>query len=210
MTILVPGPAYRIQTRRLVMRCWNPTDAALEKEAIDAGVDHLLPWIPWAAEVPQELQQKISQMRNARSKFDMGIDFVYGVFDPGETRVIGGTSLHPRVGPGGLEIGYWIRKDALNQGFATEAAGALTRVAFEIEASHRVEIHCDPENLRSAAVPKKLGFTHEATLRQRVPDHQGHWRDSMVWTLLAEDYPTSSAARVEMTVFDAIGRNMLA
>jgi RimJ/RimL family protein N-acetyltransferase len=210
MTLLFPGPAYRIQTRRLTIRCWNPMDAPMEKEAIDSSIDHLLPWLPFAADEPQELQQKIELLRTWRSHFDAGTDFLYGIFNLGETRVLGGTGLHPRVGPGALEIGYWIRKDAINQGYASEAAAALTRVAFEVQACHRVEIHCDPQNLRSAAVPSKLAFKHEATLRGRVPNHLGQWIDSMVWTMLAEEYPASPAARAEMTAFDAAGRSLLA
>lgn len=209
MTLLFPGPAYRVQTGRLVIRCWQPEDAARWKEAIDSSLDHLLPWMPWAADEPQELQQKIERLREFRGLFDRGEDFLYGIFDITEERVLGGTGLHPRVGPGGLEIGYWIRKDSLNRGLATEAAGSLTRAAFEIHGVNRVEIHCDPLNFASAAVPKKLGFTHEAILRQRATDAAGNWRDSMVWTLLREDYPSSAAAAVPFTAYDAIGRAIL-
>jgi hypothetical protein len=42
------GPAYRIHTQRMVIRCWHPQDAPLLKEAIDQNLDHLRPWIPWA------------------------------------------------------------------------------------------------------------------------------------------------------------------
>ena len=54
------------------------------------------------------------------------------------------------------------------QGLATEVSAALTRVAFEIDQVDRVEIHCEPQNVRSAAVPRKLGYQHEATLARRL------------------------------------------
>ena len=41
-------PPYRIVTERLVLRCWEPRDAAALKEAVDASLDHLRPWMPWA------------------------------------------------------------------------------------------------------------------------------------------------------------------
>ncbi len=207
--LLFPGPAYRIQTERLTLRCWEPRDAARLKEAIDSSLDHLLPWMPWAADEPQELQQKIQRLRAWRSQFDRGEDFVYGIFDREEQRVLGGSGLHTRARPGGLEIGYWIRYDSIHQGLATETAAALTRVAFEIESVHRVEIHCDPANVRSAAVPRKLGFTMEAVLRQRLALPQGGWRDTQVWTLLHEEYPGSPAARAEIVAYDAAGRSIL-
>lgn len=204
----IPGPAYRIVTARLVIRCYHPADAPLLKEAIDDSLDHLAPWMPWAQE-SSSLQSTISLLRNFRGKFDLGQDFVYGIFSADETRCLGGTGLHTRLGPGAREIGYWIRKDSINQGLATETSAALTRVAFEIDGVARVEIHCDPANVRSAAVPRKLGYTHDATLRQRLLLDDGSARDTMVWSLLKEEYPASPAAGAQVTAYDASGRCIL-
>ena len=102
--------------------------------------------------------------------------------------VLGGTGLHPRGGEGAREIGYWIRADQVNKGYATEVAAALTRVGFEIEKLRRMGIHCDVDNVRSAAVPPKLGYTHEATLRRRLKSSDDRFHDEMVWTMLAEEY----------------------
>ena len=51
------GPAYRIHTQRLVLRCWQPTDAPLLKAAIDANLEHLRPWLPWAQYEPDRPPQ---------------------------------------------------------------------------------------------------------------------------------------------------------
>ncbi len=204
-----PGPAYRVITQRLVVRCYNPEDAILLKTAIDESVDHLRPWMPWAANEPEELQAKIERLRQFRGKFDLGQDFIYGIFNHDESRLLGGSGLHTRLGMDAREIGYWIHKDYINQGLATELSAALTRVAFEIDGVQRVEIHCVPENVRSASVPRKLGFTHEATLRQRVPFNAERRNDSMIWTLFAEDYPASLAASAQIEAYDAAGRRIL-
>src|SRR3972149_11268325 len=89
-----PGPAYRIVTPRLVIRCWNPPDAPLMKSAVEANVDHLLPWLPFARNEPEELQVKIERIRHWRSRFDSDGDYVYGIFNAEESRVVGGTGLH--------------------------------------------------------------------------------------------------------------------
>jgi RimJ/RimL family protein N-acetyltransferase len=205
-TTQIPGPAYRIVTPRLVIRCWEPADAPLLKAAIDASIEHLLPWMPWAAAEPTDIETKIALIRRFRGQFDLGQDFTYGIFDREETQALGGTGLHTRLGPDAREIGYWVRADRINQGTATETVGALTRVAFEVDKLDRVEIHCDADNVRSAAVPRKLGFTHEATLRRRRVG--GKVRDTMVWTLLADEYPGSAAAILPIEAFDAIGRQV--
>jgi RimJ/RimL family protein N-acetyltransferase len=205
----IPGPAYRVRTRRLLLRCWEPADAAALNAAIEASLEHLRPWMPWANDEPSDLQARIERLRRWRGQFDLGQDFVYGVFSLDEREVLGGSGLHTRAGEGAREIGYWIHVDHINQGLATEVAAALTRVAFEIDAVARVEIHCDPRNLRSAAVARKLGFAHEATLRQRTQDAEGQRRDTMIWTMLSEDYTGSVASTAEIEAFDAVGRRVL-
>lgn len=72
----------------------------------------------------------------------------------------------------------------------------------------RVEIHCHPANVASAAIPRKLGFTHEATRRRVMRDSAGAPCDSMIWTLLASEYPASLAARIEITAYDAMGHRI--
>ena len=192
------GPAYRIVTPRLVLRCWDPRDAPLLKDAIDSSLDHLRPWMPWARHEPQTLAQKVELLREFRGQFDLGADSIYGIFDAGEERVLGGTGLHPRIGPGGLEIGYWIRADATGRGFATESTAALTRVAFELAGVERVEIHCAAENLASAAIPRKLAY--------RLQEPAG---DDLVFTLTAAEFPESPAAGTALAAFDAAGASLI-
>ena len=122
---------------------------------------------------------------------------------------IGGSGLHTRVGERALEIGYWIRAGYEKQGLATEATAALTRVAFEVNEVQRVEIHCDPRNAASAAVARKVGMVHEATLRERTLDSEGLRHDAMIWTLLASEYPSSPAKAIAVEAFDATGRQIL-
>jgi RimJ/RimL family protein N-acetyltransferase len=207
--MIIPGPAYRIVTQRLVIRCWNPADAPLLKEAIDASLEHLRPWMPWAYDEPQELQVKVERLRQFRARFDTNQDFVYGIFSADESRVLGGTGLHTRLGPGALEIGYWIHQDFTNRGLATEVSAALTRVAFEVNGVQRVEIHCDPANVRSARVPAKLGYTLEGVLHRRVPRADGSLSDSMIWSLFAHDYPATPSAQAEIEAYEALGRRII-
>ena len=202
------NPAYRIETRRLVVRCYTPSDAPLLAESVTESLEHLRPWMPWVYNEPEPLEEKSLRMKRFRGLFDLGQDFVYGIFNPEETKLIGGTGLHTRLGEDQLEIGYWIHKDYINQGLVTESSGALVKVAFEVVHVHRLEIHCDPQNFASAAVPRKLGFTHEGTLRAKSR-FLDEWRDTMVWGLLDTEYPDSPSSKAEIHVFDADGQHVL-
>lgn len=198
-------------TGRLVVRCWQPADAAALKEAIDASLDHLRPWMPWAWNEPESVALKMQRMRRWRGNFDLGVDFVYGIFDRDESRVIGGSGLHTRAGEGALEIGYWVRADSTGLGLITESSAALTRTAFELCGVDRVEIQCDPANARSAAIPIRLGYTEEGVLRRRQIDLEGvpNRRDTRIFSLLASEYAGSPSSRAAFEAYDAAGERVL-
>jgi RimJ/RimL family protein N-acetyltransferase len=202
-------PPYRIVTNRLVLRCYDPADAPLVKDAVDSSLEHLSPWMPWA-QAPTSLDETIALLRSFRAQFDLDQNWIYGIFSSDGSEVLGGTGLHARVAAGGLEIGYWIRASRTGAGLATEAAAVLTRVAIELCRVDRVEIHVEPDNAASLAVPRKLGFLQEATLRRRLPpmDPADPARDEVVFSLLAEELASSLAAGAAFEAFDSAGRRI--
>jgi RimJ/RimL family protein N-acetyltransferase len=203
----VQPAVYRVETPRLVLRCWSPEDALVVKAAEDASREHLRRFMLWADRLPEPIGDVVDKLRLFRSWFDIGEDFMFGAFTK-EGDCVGGAGLHPRVGKGGLEIGYWVHVDHVRKGLATEIAGALTRAAFEIGRMRWVEIRCAGRNLSSAGVPPKLGFVHEATLAERLTHANGEVDDALVFTMLARDYPASAAKRIPFRAFDGAGRSL--
>jgi RimJ/RimL family protein N-acetyltransferase len=53
--------------------------------------------------------------------------------------------------------------------------------------AQRVEIRCDPRNVKSMNVPRRLGYRHVQTLREDTVPPGGAARDTMVWSMSAED-----------------------
>jgi RimJ/RimL family protein N-acetyltransferase len=197
---------YKIETARLLIRCYVPEDAEKLQKSINSSTQHLLPWIPWALEEPQEIDWMAKFIRQFRGQFDLGQDSVYGIFDKEEKEIIGGTGLHNRVGKDAREIGYWINVNHIGNGYATEAVRALIKCGFEIEGLQRVEIHCSADNARSFNVPYKLGFTHEATIKSHSTNRQGQVQDEMIWTLSAKAFATSPIRETTVKAFDFLGR----
>jgi RimJ/RimL family protein N-acetyltransferase len=197
----VLDPPRRIVTDRLVVRCYEPSDAPRVKEAVDSSLDHLRTFMDWAWDVPEPLEAVEELLALFRAQFEAGENFTYGFFTLAETELVGGGGLHCRVGPGAFEIGYWIRASRVRQGFVTEAVSALARAAFERCEVDRVEIHVDPANKPSLGVATKLGYVREATLRKRLPPLRPgrERRDEVVFSLLDEEYPASPAAGVPVT-----------
>lgn len=191
-----------------MVRCWEPRDAGLLKEAIDSSLEHLRAWMPWADAEPQTLEEKTTLLRTFRSQFDAGENFVYGIFSADESEVVGGSGLHPRIEPGGLEIGYWIRENATRRGFVTESTAAVTRVGLEICGADRIEIRVEPGNEASLGVPRKLGFIEEATLRRRLPGRAGEpLRDVTIFTMFREDFDPAIAPTLR--AYDARGERLI-
>jgi RimJ/RimL family protein N-acetyltransferase len=203
------GPAYSIRTPRLLVRCFDPRDAPLLKAAIDSSLDQLVPWLPWAREEPQSLESKAEALRHFRARFDLDKEWNYGLFAPEQRELVGGLGLHLCGHREARELGYWIAKAHAGQGLAAEAVAALVRVCFEVERLERVEIHCDEENARSAAIPSKLGFRHDGTLRGRSERGDRSRGGRMIWSLFAGEYERSPCARAECEAFDALGRTLL-
>ncbi|HWB90566.1 MAG TPA: GNAT family protein, partial [Puia sp.] len=98
---------YKIETERLLIRCYEPADAIKMHSAITRSLEHLRPWIPWARQEPRELDWMESFVRLFRGQFDLGQDAVFGIFNKEETVQLGGTGLHNRIGKDAREIGYW-------------------------------------------------------------------------------------------------------
>lgn len=196
-----PSPAYVVRTERLVLRCYERADVDAVHDGVLANAEALRPWMPWIAKEPLSRLERAELLRAFRGAFDLGRDFVYGVFDADGGAYLGGCGLHPRVSPGALEIGYWIVKDRWGQGLATELAGALTRVGFEHMDADRMEIRIVPDNARSLAVPRKLGYREEGCLRAVGPEApDGTCADLVVFGMLQHELSGSPAAAVDMEI----------
>jgi len=181
-------PSERIESARLIMRCWHPHDAPLLKAALDSRLPELQRWTPWAMNEPSELDVLEDQLSGYRDDFFAGRSALFALMDPDETEVLGGAGLYRRVGPHALEIGYWVRSDQAGQGLATEAAQAMTDVGFMLSGIERIEIYCDPLNVPSIAVPRKLGYDHGEMVVDHAVGPRGELRETMIWRLTADGY----------------------
>ncbi len=181
---LMNPPALRLITERLVLRCWHPDDAPLLQEAVCSSLEHLRPWMPWAHDEPATLETRRARLEKFAADFREGRDAVYGIFNASESMVLGGTGIHHRNGDHDREIGYWLRAGYTGQGIITESTAALTSEAFAAWPISQVTIVCDPLNVRSAAVPKRLGFEFTGLFptTQSIP---GRGED-MIWRVTRE------------------------
>jgi RimJ/RimL family protein N-acetyltransferase len=152
-------------TQRLLIRKPLPGDGKAVYDAIQASLNELKPWMPWA-HMNQTEEDVEANIRESYVKFLSREDLRLLVFNKETGDFIASSGLHridwavPK-----FEIGYWIDTRYSGKGYITEAAEAITSFAFNELKAKRVEIRCDTKNTRSRAIPEKLGFTLEGILK---------------------------------------------
>ena len=173
---------------RVLLRPLRPGDGAAIFEAVAESREQISPWLPWV-EKTQSREDSEETARRGAARWLTREDLMAGIWERETNRFLGGSGLHrinwavPR-----FEIGYWLRTSAWGQGYVTETVQVLCEFAFEALGANRVEIRCDAKNARSRAVPERLGFVQEATLRNQARDGAGDLRDTLVFALTPDDY----------------------
>lgn len=155
-----------LRTERLCMRVWRPDDALRLLPVLEANVEHLGGWIPTHVASPAPLHELELRLAAFAEDFAAAKSWRWALFTRDGDEPIGEASLFPRsagervpfASADRLEIGYWLDREVTGRGYATEAARALLELSRRAPGIARVEIHCDPRNLASAAVPRRLGF----------------------------------------------------
>ncbi|MER2262921.1 MAG: GNAT family protein [Psychrobacillus sp.] len=84
-------------------------------------------------------------------------------------------------------IGYWLGDKFVGNGLMTNAVKAFVNYALIDLGLNRVEIRAAVENKKSRAIPERLGFTHEGTIRQSEWLYD-HYVDHEVYGILASDW----------------------
>jgi RimJ/RimL family protein N-acetyltransferase len=177
---LTACPPERIEADGVVLRRPRAEDSAAMAVAVVASLEHLRPWMAWADDDATTPARRQEHLERCDAGWESGSDFAYLVLDGGERSVVGAAGLHRRIGPRAIEIGYWVHVDHTGRGIATAVARALTAAARALPDVDRVEIHCDEANVRSAAVPRRLGYRLD-----RIEDDDvtapGETGRSMIW-----------------------------
>jgi ribosomal-protein-serine acetyltransferase len=175
-----PEPDEVIERGAVTLRRFRPEDLEAVFGAVTESLDHLRPWMPWAVNYGRQSAADFLA-RSARDWAD-GAEYNYAIISEGA--LAGACGLMARIGPGGLEIGYWVHRAYTRRGLATMASAALVEQAFRLPDVDRVEIVHDELNVASGGVPRKLGFTEVGRRPIEPPAPQGTGV-GVVWRLVA-------------------------
>jgi RimJ/RimL family protein N-acetyltransferase len=174
------SPPELIVLDDFVLRRGEPADAGMVAESVGANLDRLAVWMPWAVPASATLEMQQKRMPEVRARWDEGLAYEYLAVLADTGSLLGIFGLERRIGPGALELGYWLTEEAQGHGYASAAARALTEVALGLPGIERVEIHCDEANRRSRRVPQRLGYALDRVEPDEIqtPAETGR---SMIW-----------------------------
>lgn len=152
---------------------------------IDQDREYLRPWLPW---VDRSTAPEVTRafIRMALEQFARNEILVTGIWHKKQFAGCVGT-VPINWGDLSVEIGYWLGKEYQGLGLATQGVRVILRQAFEEWKLNRVVIRCATENVRSQALPKRLGFVLEGKLRQAHMVN-GEFQDLYVYSKLASEW----------------------
>ncbi len=164
---------------------------------IDRNRDHLRQWLPWV-DASRSAEGTREFIRGVLRRFATNNGFAAGIWHHGE--LAGIIDFHAiNWSNRSTSIGYWLAAPFQGKGLMTAACRAFVEHALVELGLNRIEIRCATGNRRSRAIPERLGFTQEGTLRQAEWLYH-RFEDLVVYSMLASEWRGGASADADRRV----------
>lgn len=154
-------------------------------ELVNSSRSYLREWLPWV-DATQTVKDTEEFIASTQRQFGSNDGFQVSVWYNGQ--IAGCAGFHGINWPNRkTSIGYWLGSEFQGRGIISRTCKALIDHAFNEYGLNKIEIACATDNKKSWAVPERLGFKHEGTLRAaevlygQVVDHE-------IYGLLSSEY----------------------
>lgn len=156
---------------------------------VDAASDGEL-WNLWYTSVPSE-QTVDDYIDFALAEYQAGRAHAFAVIDKSTNKIIGSTRYCNATNNNRVEIGYtWYAKSTQRTGINTECKYLLLTHAFEQLTCIAVEFRTHWHNHPSRNAIARLGAKQDGVLRNHSLDADGSYRDTVVFSITKEEWPT--------------------
>ncbi len=146
---------------------------------------YLRQWLPWldTVQAPEDTENFIqSCIRQHQS----GLGATFVVYAGEKPCGVAGYHKLSKSNRSGA-LGYWLAEPYTGQGIMTSAVRQLLKIGFQNYGLHRIEIRCAEQNARSWAIPQRLGFVYEGTLRDAEWLYD-HFVNHRIYSLLRAEF----------------------
>lgn len=171
--------------KEIELQLFQPHDAINLCQLVEENREHLRQWLPWIDNLASPLDYDAIIPLWLR-QFAENNGFNTGIIYLG--KLVGSIGLHQIDWHNRhTSIGYFLAKNAEGRGIMTRVVRALLHYAFNKLYLNRVEIRCGEYNMKSRAIPERLGFTIEGKMRDGEKLH-GNYHDIILYSMLAQDW----------------------
>lgn len=151
---------YEIITDRLLLRVPTMDDAVMVNNAMNEVWHDLQMWMSWSNDGRNTLESTKAWISSVDDQINGGGYPLIGLCrETGKFVVATGLTKTDE----NIETGYWLAKDFLGRGYATEACNAVTRFGFGAFGLNEMYINHYEGNDKSKHIIQKLGFTFTHT-----------------------------------------------
>jgi RimJ/RimL family protein N-acetyltransferase len=176
---------------RLLLRRYQPNDSTMYHHMLRNNSEHLYEFLPPFLVNVQGEEDIKSWFERQNAEWNALTLFIFGVWEKvtgvyvGECYLANADWDVPRI-----EVGYFLVKEFIGYGYATEAAKATIRYTFEQMKVLRMDLRCAADNTASIQVARRCGFTQEGRFRQNHRKKDGTLVDMLWYGLLLSEWQT--------------------
>ena len=140
-------------------------------------------WLPWLDRT-RSAEDTRSFLRQQLQRFSNGEALTVTIFYKEAMAGVAGFNSIDQINGIGY-VGYWLGEEFNGKGIMTAVVRDLISIGREFYALQKIDIRCATDNRRSRAIPERLAFMHEGTLRRAEKLYE-KWHDHEVYAQLLE------------------------
>lgn len=162
-------------------------------DLIEKNREYLKEWLPWL-DNNRYLQNTIDYIKISQIQFERNESLQFVLKHRG--KIVGVIGYHKIDWINRLtSIGYWIGEEYQGKGLITKSCIKVLDYSFGRMGLNRIEIRCAPDNLKSRAIPERLGFQEEGLIHQAEWLYD-HFVDHVVYGMLESNWVNSESSVV--------------
>jgi RimJ/RimL family protein N-acetyltransferase len=176
-------------SERLLLRRYQLNDSAMYYHMLRNNWEHLYEFLPSFLVNMRGEEDIKTWFARQHAEWNALNLFIFGVWEKVTGVYVGESYLaNPDWDVPRVEVGYFIVKEFIGKGYATESANAIIRYAFEQMKVLRIDLRCATDNTASIQVAKRCGFTQEGCFRQHHRKKDGTLVDMLWYGLLLSEW----------------------
>lgn len=172
-----------IEGNKIGIRTFRNEDISPFHIAACESVEHMHEFMPWC-HPEYSLKESDAWVSSRDQAWASADEYSFIIYSIKNNELLGGVAINQinaihKIG----NIGYWVRKKALNKGVATEAVSLVSGFGFKHLHFNRLEIVMVPNNEASKRVAEKAGAKYEGIMQSRLLVH-GEALDACMYSLV--------------------------